>query len=463
MAKDSNTKEDLLAHAHREVDGLEEEDREQLERWLHALDLDDLYVELARQALGAGALGEDASGNGRQLFERLLPRIRGPLCGNAALRALVDDDKADGIALAAIVASLVAGVIGAARERFSWCGRLGRTSRASQALCRSVERLTARAHCQRLGVRCGFPADAYGSAPGRPSSASTIKPPRRPRSSSAIDWLYEHIEEFREFLSDHDYRWVFEPRAYGAGNEAYLQMRVLQQLSALYRIYKGVGMRLPPMGDVVVRGSLTSRYDMMSPRYLPRQGIHFIVVPIGFADWSQLAWWAVYCWCAGGDATDVDPWLAVTSRRHSSGVPAPEAEPSPALLELIARHFADPAKDLEVDRTDAAAALVFFHTARLQSILKAAVESKLGSEVPGACDARDGEQEQRARRWLETAVAWIQSLEGTSAAMSTETRGRIEAFAGNLTGFGEHVVAVVQKIPDDEIARISSIVGGLTK
>ncbi|ESQ15611.1 MAG: hypothetical protein N838_01960 [Thiohalocapsa sp. PB-PSB1] len=118
MAKDSNTKEDLLAHAHREVDGLEEEDREQLERWLHALDLDDLYVELARQALGAGALGEDASGNGRQLFERLLPRIRGPLCGNAALRALVDDDKADGIALAAIVASLVAGVIGAAVNAF---------------------------------------------------------------------------------------------------------------------------------------------------------------------------------------------------------------------------------------------------------------------------------------------------------------------------------------------------------
>jgi hypothetical protein len=406
-----------------------------------------------------------------------------------------------------------------------------------------------------------FPADAYGSAPGVLERIYD-QAAEAPKIQSAIDWLYEHIEEFREFLSDHDYRWVFEPRAYGAGNEAYLQMRVLQQLSALYRIYKGVGMRLPPMGDVVVRGSLTSRYDMMSPRYLPRQGIHFIVVPIGFADWSQLAWWAVYCWCAGGDATDVDPWLAVTSRRHSSGVPAPEAEPSPALLELIARHFADPAKDLEVDRTDAAAViaaklpsfrraaglrppeeltafdedigyvlfdwslshelghrlaghaehaqpgdpgyldaeqeadrlgfdlfraswgwrssllerapideagriffgpLVFFHTARLQSILKAAVESKLGSEVPGACDARDGEQEQRARRWLETAVAWIQSLEGTSAAMSTETRGRIEAFAGNLTGFGEHVVAVVQKIPDDEIARISSIVGGLTK
>ncbi|QQO56098.1 MAG: hypothetical protein N838_24840 [Thiohalocapsa sp. PB-PSB1] len=107
--------------------------------------------------------------------------------------------------------------------------------------------------------------------------------------------------------------------------------------------------------------------------------------------------------------------------------------------------------------------LVFFHTARLQSILKAAVETKLGSEVPGACDARDSEQEQRARRWLETAAAWIQSLEGTSAVMSSETRGRIEAFAGNLTGFGEHVAAVVQQIPDDEIARISLIVGGLTK
>lgn len=118
MASDIATKEDLLALGRREISDLGDDGREQLARWLHECDLDGLYVELARQALGAGALGEDPAGNGRQLFERLLPRIRGPLCGNAALRALVDDDKADGIALAAIIAPLVAGVIGAAVNAF---------------------------------------------------------------------------------------------------------------------------------------------------------------------------------------------------------------------------------------------------------------------------------------------------------------------------------------------------------
>jgi hypothetical protein len=61
-----------------------------------------------------------------------------------------------------------------------------------------------------------------------------------------------------------------------------------------------------------------------------------VEVEDGFAGWSLLAWWAVYCWCSGDDSVHVDPRLAVTSHRLSSGVPASKVEPSPALLELIA-------------------------------------------------------------------------------------------------------------------------------
>jgi hypothetical protein len=94
---------------------LSDEDRAALRVLLGKPQIDDLYAELARDALGAGAMGEDPVGNGKRLFERALSRVRERICGHARVRSLAertDADSADGMACAAVVASIVAGSIG---------------------------------------------------------------------------------------------------------------------------------------------------------------------------------------------------------------------------------------------------------------------------------------------------------------------------------------------------------------
>ena len=70
---------DLLSAGHREIAALPEDERTALSHLLRQSSIDDLYADVARQALGAGVMGEDPSANGRQLFMRLWSCIRDPL------------------------------------------------------------------------------------------------------------------------------------------------------------------------------------------------------------------------------------------------------------------------------------------------------------------------------------------------------------------------------------------------
>lgn len=71
---------DLLSTGHREIAALPKDERSALSHFLHQSSIDNLYAEVARQALGAEAMGGDPSANGQQLFQRLWARIRDPLC-----------------------------------------------------------------------------------------------------------------------------------------------------------------------------------------------------------------------------------------------------------------------------------------------------------------------------------------------------------------------------------------------
>jgi hypothetical protein len=176
-----------------------------------------------------------------------------------------------------------------------------------------------------------------------------------PKIARVVAWLEQHRSHLEPFLRSFPYDWAFDGDAYEVGAEAHCQVQILQQLSALHGMYVGAGKQPPPMGDVVARRAFSTSYDMMSPRYWPKDGIHFIIIPHALSEWNNMLWWAMRLWCEDSATSPLDPWDAVTHRpdAHPSDTPSP----NPPLLELIARQLAEDAKDLDLFAPDAAGVL----------------------------------------------------------------------------------------------------------
>jgi hypothetical protein len=72
---------------------------------------EDLFAELGRQALGQGAMVDDLLSAGRTIYRNLMRELRGTICSDDRVKAYLSAENvqaADGLALLAVLASLVA-------------------------------------------------------------------------------------------------------------------------------------------------------------------------------------------------------------------------------------------------------------------------------------------------------------------------------------------------------------------
>lgn len=75
------------------------------------LSTEDLLAELGRQTLGQGAMWDHLLSAGRTIYRNLTQDLRGTICADDRVRAYLsagNQQAADGLALLAVVASLVA-------------------------------------------------------------------------------------------------------------------------------------------------------------------------------------------------------------------------------------------------------------------------------------------------------------------------------------------------------------------
>lgn len=192
--------------------------------------------------------------------------------------------------------------------------------------------------------------DTYGSDP-RTRARAFDPAVEAHQIQRACNWLREQWGEIGRTPAANAYLWALEPEVYELGTEALWQVRALQQLSSWWNLQAAEGMPLTDGSGVVVRQTLVTGYDQMSPRYMPRDGIHFVVLPQAYFDFSMLIWQSFVHWC--GSRRPEDGWGAVTSVPQR---PDPD-QPDPWLLEAIARQVAQPARDVDIDQEDAASAI----------------------------------------------------------------------------------------------------------
>lgn len=210
---------------------------------------------------------------------------------------------------------------------------------------------------------CTHPArhiDYYGAHPDVRAQIFE-QPEQKQQIAAGCRWIKKHWAELGCSVVDLDYDWAKEPRAYELGTEAFWQARSLQQISSFCDIQASAGLTRSDAAGIVIRQSMVSNYNIMSPRYWPWEGIHFVVLPQAFFDFGTLIWLSFSHWC--GSRVPADGWSSVTSLAGAGDC----SRPDPWLVEAIARQVAEPARDYNADAPDAAAIIArevpFFKTA----------------------------------------------------------------------------------------------------
>jgi hypothetical protein len=174
-----------------------------------------------------------------------------------------------------------------------------------------------------------------------------------PRIRQACTWIEAQRHELGPFIEAEGYGWALDPACYRLGTEAFWQARILQQMSSLWRLEAAAGRPMTMMADVVVRQTFVTRYNLMSPRYWPSQGIHFVVLPVAYFDFAALIWLSFATWCRSARPGAGCNWSVATSLIAHPAPPSPGADPW--LLGAIARYLAEAARDFDPDAPDAAA------------------------------------------------------------------------------------------------------------
>lgn len=192
--------------------------------------------------------------------------------------------------------------------------------------------------------------DRYGGQQG--TRALVVVPAREaPMINRACQWLRDHRYELEPYISEQGYQWALEPEAYELGTEAFWQIRALQQLAS-FRDSEARAGRVPTdTSGVAIRQSFVTKYDIMSPRYWKSSGIHFVIMPHGYFDFSMLIWEAFARWCR--HTPDGPLWNGATTMVPDGLSNAGD----PWLLEAIARQIAQPARDVDIKQVDAAGAI----------------------------------------------------------------------------------------------------------
>lgn len=177
------------------------------------------------------------------------------------------------------------------------------------------------------------------------------------REAPGITASVKHIEMLRKnhgsYFDNHDYDWSFSEDAYWFGAEANLQARALQQTACYWDGCREHGIDSLPTDFIVIRKSFASRFDLATPSYNTRGGMHFIVVPGGFHETALFLLTTLVERKSPLLSRD-DSWNAVFDLDGFDF--EPDAPPA-VLIEAIARAIADRAKDWDPNAPDAGDAI----------------------------------------------------------------------------------------------------------
>lgn len=193
--------------------------------------------------------------------------------------------------------------------------------------------------------------DSYGRADG--VKRLLLDPEAQgPTIRQACAWIAAQHAELAPFIGAQGYGWTLDPSCYRLGTEAFWQARILQQMSALWRLETAAGRPATVMSHVVIRQTFVTRYNLMSPRHWPWQGIHFVVLPVAYFDFAALIWLSFAAWCRRGSPDAAGSWLAAAS--PPSRAAPDQVDADPWLLGAMARYLAEAARDSDPDAPDAA-------------------------------------------------------------------------------------------------------------
>jgi hypothetical protein len=195
----------------------------------------------------------------------------------------------------------------------------------------------------------GNSLDTYGSdAEVRTRAADPQQ--QRPKIMVACQWLKDHWDAVGLYIKAQGYEWSLDAGTYELATEAYWQARAIQQLACMWEMERQAGRPARDTSGVVLRQNLVTRYDSMSPRYQPWEGIHFVTLTQAYFDFAHLVWSAFGHWCRLANPEPRAIWDAVTAPIDLG----PVIKDDPWLLELIARQLAEPARDFDIFKPDAA-------------------------------------------------------------------------------------------------------------
>ena len=176
-------------------------------------------------------------------------------------------------------------------------------------------------------------------------------------------------------MNAQSYSWCTAPEAYSLATEAVWQARTLQFLSSLWNMEVQAGRTASDTSGVVIRQTFVTSYDLMSPRYKPCDGVHFVVLPLSYFDFAMLVWHAFGRWCCLAHQDRETVWDAVTAAKIEND---PASQPDGWVLEVIVRQIAEPARDLDVMLPDATG-LIARHVPFFARAVGRAPTSKPGS------------------------------------------------------------------------------------